>query len=397
VSKPRAGGAQEERRPGGIRRLRRWALLAVVALTPGTSTAQGQTFGTMAFSTTHTYDDNLFATPASRGRDGDFISRFGPTIEAGHRSLPLTLVGRYAVDAERYWHHAGLNRHVARQDGAVQVDYRSTRRLTLNGRASYVETQTPLEFNVNSRLALGRVHAERVTAGSANTYALDAATRLTLDYEFAREGLADQPYTIAHYPRTGIEWRADPRTTYRFDYRARRLGIRGGDVDVSHILAAGMARQLTRLMHVELEVGPRLSDGAIHPELSATLQGRVGPSVLSLGYADTEVRLLGEAGGIDMRRLSASVTYQPWRHVTLTAAPAFVRSTLGRRYATVRTVELEAAIRLTPELSLVTSSRAGRQEGNLSGSHEDIPYRSLGMTLRAALPAKGNRTREPRQ
>lgn len=366
--------------------LSRTALVALAVLVPDTATGQGDVYGRITFSTTQAYEDNLFAAPRSQGPETDLVSRFGSGLEAGYRSIPLTLVGRYAIDAERYRHHVELNRQIARQDGAIELRYHPIRRLALDARASYVDTQTPLELNFESQLALGRVRAERVTASSGATYEWNPVTTAMIDYELTRDVLAEDVATTIHSPRAGVARRVGTRTTYRIDYRFRHFGARNGWTEPSHLVAVGWAHGITRLTDVEIEAGPRLSEGAIRPELSAVLRRRFKHGDMSLGYAQTQTTALGERGMVDLRSVTFGVTYVPARHLTLTMTPGFVRSARDGRHASVRTLDVQAIVQVAGGLSLVATSRMGRQEGTLAGPDEVIPYRSLSMTLRVAFP-----------
>lgn len=367
-------------------RLGRTALLALSVLAPATANGQSEAYGRIAFSTTQVYDDNLFAVPLSQGPETDLIFRFGSAIEAGYLSTPLKLVARYAVDAERYRTHTELNRAMARQDGAIELRYLPIRRLALDARASYVGTQTPLELNLESQLALGRVRATRMAASSAATYEWNRVASLTIDYEVETQRAGPTLATTVQSPRVGLERRQNARRAYRMDYRIRHVSASSGGTEASHLVTVGWVQEITRLTGMEIAAGPRLSEGAIGPELSALLRRRVRHGELSLAYAQTQTIPVGELGMVDLRNLTLGVTYAPTRHLTFTAAPGFVRSARDGRHASVRALDLQAIVQVAHGWSLVASSRMGRQEGTLAGPDEVISYRSLSMTLRVAFP-----------
>ena len=293
---------------------------------------------------------------------------------------------RYAVCAERYRNQVALTKAMARQEGTIELRYLPIRRLALDAGASYVETQTPLELNLESQLALGRVRAERVTANSAATYEWDRLTRLTIDYEFVTQRAGHMLATTVHNPRVGLERRQGARTAYRMEYRVRHVSASSGGTEASHLVTVGWVQEITRLTGMEIAAGPRLSEGAIGPELSALLRRRVRHGEVSLAYAQTQTIPVGELGMVDLRNLTFGVTYAPTRHLTFTAAPGFIRSARDGRHASVRAFDLQAIVQVARGWSLVTSSRMGRQEGTLAGPDEVISYRSLSMTLRVAFP-----------
>ena len=371
------------------RRACRAALLAIIVVTPKTASAQGDTYARMSVSTTQMYDGNLFATPASRVPQADLISRFGPALEAGYVSIPIELVARYAIDAERYLSHAELNMNVARQDAGIELRYLPRHRLGLSLDASYVATQTPGELNLESLLAAGRAHAARLAMGSAATYEWSAATKVTLDYAFARDELAGGVASATHSSRVGFERRTGLRNTYRVDSQFRHVGFGDGAPEASYAITGGWVHGITPRTGFEIAVGPRLTEGATRPEVSALLRRQLRLGDLSVGYSRTQVTAIGEHGTIDVHRVAASATYRPERHLTLSVTPAFARSARDERHVPVYTLDVEAVVEATRRLSLVASGRIGRQEGTLAGPREAIPYRSLALKLMVTLPQRG--------
>lgn len=366
--------------------LGRTALLALSVLAPATANGQSEAYGRIAFSTTQVYDDNLFAAPLSQGPETDLIFRFGSAIEAGYLSIPLKLVARYAVDAERYRTHTELNRAMARQDGAIELRYLPIRRLALDAGVSYVETQTPLELNLASQLAFGRVRATRMTASSAATYEWNRVARMTIDYEVETQRAGPTLATTIHSPRVGLERRQNARRAYRMDYRIRHVSASDGGTEVSHLVMAGWGQEITRLINMEIAAGPRFSEGAVGPELSALLRRRVRHGELSLTYTQTQTIPVGETRLVDLQGLTFGVTYVPVRPLTVTVAPSFARSTRDGKHASVRALHVQAIAQVARRWSVVASNRIGRQEGTLLGLDEVISYRSLSITLRVAFP-----------
>lgn len=372
--------------PPPWRRACRAALLAITVVTPKTASAQGEAYARMSISTTQMYDGNLFATPASRVPQADLISRFGPALEAGYVSIPMKLVARYEIDAERYLRHTELTRNVARQDAGIALRYLPMPRLGLSVDASYVRTQTPGEFNLESQLAVGRARAERVAMGSAATYDWSGVTKVTFEYTFGRDALAGGVASATHRSRVGFERRTGLRNTYRVDYQFRHVGFGDGAPEASSVITGGWVHGITQRTGFEIAVGPRVTEGAIRPEVSALLRRRLRRGELSVGYSRTQVTAIGERGTIDVHRVAASATYRPERHLTLTGTPAFARSARDERHVPVYTLDVEAFVETTRRLSLVASGRIGRQEGTLAGPREAIPYRSLALKLMVTLP-----------
>lgn len=364
------------------------ALLAFCVLAPGAAAGQGDTYGRIGFSTAQIYEDNLFTAARARGPESDLISRFGSELEGGYRSAALLVAARYAVDAERYRTHPHLNRAIARQDGGIELHYVPVRRLALDTSASYVDTHAPLELNVTSQLALGRIRAERLTARSAATYTWTRATTIATDYEFITQLAAGTPATSLHSPHIGLEQRRSTRAASRVDYRLRHLSLaNGAAIEAAQLVTFGWVQEMTRRTGIEIDAGPRFAEGVVQPEVSVVLRHRARRGEISLGYTETQTTPLGESGMVDVRSLALRVTYVPTRSLTITAAPAFARSNArDGRHVSVRALDVEAIVQLARGSALVVSSRLGRQEGTWGGLHEVFPYRSLSATLRVGFP-----------
>jgi hypothetical protein len=362
------------------------ALAAASLAAPASAAAQAETYIRMSFTAAQIYDGNLFATPASLGPQADHISRFGPALEAGYFSLPLEIAARYEIQAERYVTHTDLNEHVAHQDLTLSLRYRPTPRIALQADASYIATQTPGEFNIDSQLGVGRAAAERVAASSTLTYKWSDVTDVTFEHMFGRDALVGGITSAMHRSRVGVQRETGLRNTYRADYHVRHVGFDAGTAVVSHVITAGWSHAITPRTGFEITVGPRVTGGTIRPEMSTVLRRQLSRGDVSFGYSRTEVTAFGERGTIDVHRVAATGRYRPWRRLLLTATPAFTRSARAQRQVPVYTLDLESVVAATHRLSVVAWGRLGRQDGTLTGPPELIPYQSVGLKFTITLP-----------
>jgi hypothetical protein len=360
-------------------------LMAGVVLVPGAASAQGDPYASVSFATTQTYDDNLFPTVAS-DRQRDLIFRAGPTIEAGYVSVPLKVVARYGFEAERYLDHVAFNKAFARQDAALELYPVTTRRLAVDARASYVETQTPYEFNVETGLTAVRARAQRFSAGPSATYEWSPVTRLSFGYQFTSDALAGGFRAVVHNANLGFERHVGGTQARRLDYQIRHFSFDDRPSEVWHVVTAGWSRAITRRTHLEFALGPRLANRVVRPELTAALRRRLQKGELSASYSRTQATAIGEPGAVDTQRVAGGFVYQAGRRVTLTATPAFMSSARDRVRVSVYLLALEAAGRPTRGLSVVASGHIGLQQGTLDGRRDQIPYRSLSLRLVATLP-----------
>jgi hypothetical protein len=359
------------------------ALLSVT-IVPTAAFGQGTTYARASVSSAYAFDDNLFAVADQP--EADVIVRFGPAFEAGYVSRPLALAARYAFDSERYLHHDRLNKNVGRQDAAIELRHELTKRLAMNVRGAFLETQTPRDFNLASGIAAGLAPATRASANASATYEWNRANSLNVDYEFARDAVVGGVGTEHHTARVGVDRRFGIRNSRRIDYRVRSFVFDDHVAKTAHVITIGWAHALTKLMGVEVDLGPRLSERTVRPEISALLRGRLKRGEVSVGYSRTQTTAVGETGAIELERAVVGFTAHATSHFTLTASPSFVRA----GHVSVYGFDVQAVARATRSVSIVTSARAGLQEGTLSGGSLKIPNRTVSLKLIATLPGSSH-------
>ncbi len=353
-----------------MRLLRRRCLAIPLALlgalsAPTAALAQSGFYLTPAFSVAEVYDDNIFSTPSSR--ESDFISRFTPDIQAGYRSAPLTLLGRYTLDAEVFAEHAELNSAAARQLASIDLRYLPTPRLTLSLTGSYVDTHTPGELNVESAIEVRRARAQRLSGGPSAAYRFDARTEGTLDYMFSRDQLEGGVTTDAHVARLGLDRRLTTRDTGSLGYTFRRFFF-DGDESTSHAVTLGWIRDFTAFTSATLRAGPRFSDGSVDPELSLSILHRLQRGELSLFYARTLTTVIGEAGAVETDSVGATVSYTLLPRLDLRAAPSFSRSSRDGGDLEVYRFFLEAGYRVNKWIELAASYQWSFEQGRLEAT-----------------------------
>ena len=77
---------------------------AVMVLMSGTAHAQGQGFARVHGSVEEVYDTNIFAVAETKTTqpEADWITLFGPAVEAGYQTLPMRFEAHYGLNAEKY-------------------------------------------------------------------------------------------------------------------------------------------------------------------------------------------------------------------------------------------------------------------------------------------------------
>jgi hypothetical protein len=368
------------------------ASAAAILVAPAAASAQAGTYSNVSFSVSQMYDGNLFSAPAARAPRADLITRFGPALEAGVRSLPVEIDARYELMAERYVDHPELDDNLARHDAAAGLRYLPNERFTAMVNTQFIRTHTPGELNIQSQLSVGRAPAERRAVTSTVSYDWSDATTLSAGHAFGRDDLVGGLSSTTNSSQLGIRHRASDRAGYRVDYERRHVDFDGGAPIVSHVITAGRSYAITPRTTFEIAAGPRLTDGHIRPEIVAALGRRALWGELLVAFSRTELTAIGERGAIDVHRIAATGRYRVTRRLVLTGTPAYTHNARDDRSVPVFTLDVESSLEISRRLSLVAWGRIGRQHGTLSGPGDVIPSQTAGIKLSftprvAGLPA----------
>jgi len=368
---------------------------------------EGPTYARVALIFTQVYDDNIFAVPDSQHPESDLVSRFGPSFEVGKHSRRLEVSAKYGIAAERYFDRYDLNSDVAYQNGGFDVRYNATPRTALRFSGGYIDTQSPQELNTASLIITGRARAERLQAHAGSTHDLTPLTQLNLDYDIANDTLQETNTNLSHLARIGFAWHSSDRSRYRVDYRPRYVAFNVLQRDVTgrefrdvgnettQLLTAGWVYAVTSLTTIELDAGPRLTAGEFKPEFSGVVRRRQRQGgEIAVSYQSTQDTAFGEAGFIDVQRVTGLLTVTPLRRLTMSATPAFARSTLRGQTTEVRELDFSIVLRVLRRLSFTAAARASNQDGRLgqidpllgNGANDPIQSRRLWLTFTLTLP-----------
>jgi polysaccharide export outer membrane protein len=330
--------------------------------------------------TAQVYDSNLFFTRTDR--QSDLITRVSPGVTSGYWSPLLTLRGRYTLDVEHFADHPELSGMDARQHAAVDYSYRADSPMALSGGAEYSSTHTPSELNAETGLIFSRARADRIGAHSSITRHFDPATAGTIDYLFAQDRIEGGIAILTHAATIGANRRLSSRSTVSADYRLHQYYL-GTASPTSHGLSVGWTRALNERSTFAIDGGPRLTDGSIKPELSASILYQSGPGALSVAYARTQTTALGLAGIAETQRVSATAAWSPQRSLRMQISPAFFHSAQPGLQADVYQLSVDVARQMAPGLSLAAVVNAYIQRGQFSAriANETIPHHDVMIRL----------------
>jgi hypothetical protein len=363
---------------------------------------EGPSYGRVGIVFTEMYDDNIFAVPLSQHPQSDMVSRFGPMFEVGRHSRRLEMSAKYGMAAERYADRYDLNSDLAYQNGGFDIRYIATPRSALHFTGAYIDTQSPQELNQASLITIGRARAERLAAHAGLSREMTKLTQLNLDYDVANDTLQETNMNLTHLARIGVAWRSSGRSSYRVDYRPRyvRFDVLQRDVngvefrdtgnETSQALTAGWVYAVTQLTTIEVDGGPRVTAGDIKPEFSALVRrrmqhgGEIAPS-----FQSTQDTSFGEAGFIDVQRAQILLAVTPLRRLSMSAIPAYARSTRTTRpgeVTTVRELDVSVVLRVVQRLSFTAAARLADQDGFTNGTLDPIQSRRMWLTVTLTLP-----------
>lgn len=357
---------------------------------PCGAAAESGFFAEPAITLAGVYDDNLFSSGTERIED--FFLRLSPAIEAGYQSTPLTLLGRYVFDAEAYARNPKLDTTPVRQHAVLDLQYRSTPRLTLSTNASYTETQRPGELNLTSRgvsIESGRTRAERRAIAPALAYRIDPVTLGTATYSFAGDKLDGGVDTDTHTTALRLDRAVSRDNTVHAGYTYNQLRFSGAESIEAHVLIFGVTHKLSPQTSATFLGGPRFTEGSTDPELSASVRHRLRQGELSLAYARSQSTAIGLSGVVTTEALDATATYSPTTALEFRATPGIAQVERAGFQAEVYRFNVEMAYRLDRLFSLFSSYQYSVQRGNIGvPSTGDITRNVILFGITATYPSR---------
>ncbi|MEA2626084.1 MAG: hypothetical protein QOD06_2129 [Candidatus Binatota bacterium] len=351
-------------------------LCSTVCLAPSLAAGQAGVYVTPSLTAEEEYDDNVFSVPDEddqvvpeeppgqqpgtselpRGREDDFIFRATPGVEAGYSSEPVSVVGRYRVDAEQYVNHSDLSDGVARQNGSVRATYLPNRRLTTGLEGGFSESKRPRDLNQlipsgdqqlpGTGLEDPRARVRRYFATPNVSFRWTRRLSTDADYSYERSEEVGGVTSDTHAAGARINRRITRRDTvdvgygYRnFQFEEARPAPAPGTEPVpdpesfanqnaseSHVVSFGWTREFTPRVEVVLRGGPRFTEGAIDADALARLRYALERGDLSVQYTRTENTAVGELGAVRTDSVVAGIGYEVGRGVSLQGAVGYARN-----------------------------------------------------------------------
>jgi uncharacterized protein (PEP-CTERM system associated) len=330
------------------------------------------------------YDDNLFATETEP--KADFYWRLMPRVGATRRGSRLWLRAEYGLDVERFGTHSELS-GVAGQQAALSVEWRASALVVVRATAAYVSARTSGELNTLTGLQVGRSTARVFSTKGSLSRRLGTRTEVTLDHDFTRQEVASTPDNDTHAVTLKLERQLGQINLGRVTGGVRRYSFDAEPV-VAHVMMLGWTRELTSLLHFELDVGPNWSGHAVGGEVTASFSRRFRRGNAGVAYSRVRTTVVGEEGPVTAEGVTAIVNRQMGR-LSVGARPSLFRVRGEDEDSTVRRWALEATWHLTRRLALFASHQLTLQNGGvglLRGADAEIAHNTFLIGV-AATPA----------
>lgn len=282
------------------------------------------------------YDDNVLFSLKGNEQD-DVYLRVTPGLQASYQSSRLSIVGNYRFDSEVYNRLTELNAAQQRQFGTVEARYRPSTNLTFGGTVGYAQTNTPFELNVLTagQTRPGRFRSERYFVNPTAEYRLDPLTKMTGQYAFSKDIFLGEIETDSHIFNLSADRRIGAHDTLGPGYVGRyftfsvdpnnSFGIPSTDISdfQSHALVLSWGHEFSADTRLDVRAGPRMTQGKLddRPEAFVGIRKRIQNGELALSYSSAVTTFVGTVGAVQTDTVTASLTYEPIKHLSLTVAP----------------------------------------------------------------------------
>jgi hypothetical protein len=226
-------------------------------------------------------------------------------------------------------------------------------------------------------LIIDRALAERIEVRPALVRQIDPMTTGTLEYAFTSDRLAGGSDMRVHRTLVGLDRLMSRRNLLGIDYEMRRWFFQPGGDQTSHVLRAGWSRPATRLLDVEVQAGPAITDGRAALDIAATVRHGTRPRDLALSYTRTQTTIIGLSGVADTQSLTASGAVRPRPGLAFRASPGVSHTVYGGRPVVGWRFAFDAERQLRHTLLLRLSYETTAQRGRLAAVPGDVMSRHL--------------------
>ncbi|HEY8166437.1 MAG TPA: hypothetical protein VIF83_12870 [Gemmatimonadaceae bacterium] len=300
-------------------------------------------------------DNNLNLSIVEPMRDR--VHRITPAVALRFDSPRWRVTGGYSLDSERYAKNSSLDNDRARERASVGIQYEVGPRLRLSMDGTYIGTSTAADLNIDTGLAAARARGRSLSVGSTATFRISPQMKATVGTSGFETSVANGVGLRSQVQAFILERRVTPRDLFNIHYENIHLQFGEGTSQRSNtqFLVGRWIHEFRAHNRVTIQVGPRLSDGALAADVAAIVSHTWKSSSIALSFTRNQTTVIGYAGPVDTKVLQTKFAFTPNRRLTAYATPAIFRSThrqlegtvlrfsLGARYALNSLIDADVA------------------------------------------------------
>jgi len=332
-------------------------------------------------------DDNIFFTPDDK--DTDQITRITPAIEAGYESQRLNWEAVLSQDSEDYKDNSQLDSNQIRRAVNLSAGYLATPRMTLNGRAAWLKTETPSDIDIISGLPQGRFNADSYLIEPTLEYRFSSASTGTLLYQFENVDIPQLASSDAHTVGLRFEHSLSSENILTTGYFYRRYEFNNEEKAESHTPWVGFTHNLTADMRIETELGPRIGDDGTDAYLLLSLIRTYEQGLIELSYSIDESTSIGDIGIIESRTAGLALIHRQGENIVLSMSGNAGKIIYFGLTSDVVQANMEISYRLMDALFLsATYAYSEQRSGFLETVDREISRSTFSVGFRLTWPSR---------
>ena len=361
----------------------------IVLLFPCLAVAQTGFFFVPSVTVSRVNDDNVFFAPDDEVSDQ--FTRITPALETGYESERLSWDTRLYQDSEKYQDNTQLDSNQIRRAVDLSANYLATPRMTLSGRANWLETETPSDIDIISGFPQGRFESESYLIAPALEYRFNSANTGTLLYQFEDVEIPQLASSDAHRVAARFERSVSTENMITAGYIYRRYEFNDVETAESHTPWIGFSHNFTNFTRIETELGPRIGEDSTDAYLLLSLIRTYDQGSAELSFTIDESTSVGDIEVIENRTVGLTLIHEQGENITLSMSARIGKIIYFNLTSDVVQANLDFSYRLMDTLFLSASYSYNQQRsGFLETANREISRGNFALGLRLTWPSRRN-------
>jgi len=223
------------------------------------------------------------------------------------------------------------------------------------------------------------------------TYQAGRLTTATFGYTAAHDRMLDVRL-LTQTATAAIERHPSARDGVRFEFTHQNFLFNTRDRQISQALTAEWTRELTHATALIVRGGPRVTEGALSPDVAASVRHTMRAGETSLAYEHTETTLIGLVGIADTHSLAVRVSGEPRPGLRVRVEPGLLRTRQMDRASIVYHVSAGYSQAIAARLTFEATCDLNLQRGNIYSLETiDTVRRNVAMVRLIAASAEAPR------